>query len=91
MCWFKSKKKDKEKTALLEQKVKALENQVLKILAILKALENQVLKILAILEDLNETDGRLAAENYQLKNLITSHIKNDMDMTEGDETTWEEN
>ena len=48
MCWFKSKK-DKEKIALLEQKV----------------------------EDLDK--------------LIREHIQNDMDMTEGDNTTWEEN
>jgi hypothetical protein len=77
MCWFNIGKKDKEKIALLEQRVETL--------------ETQVLDILGILENLNETDGRLAAENYLLKDLITSHIQNDMDMTEGDETTWGEN
>ena len=77
MCWFNIGKKNKEENVSLEQKVENLESQVLSILDILK--------------DLNETDGRLAAENYQLKELITSHIQNDMDMTEGDETTWEEN
>ena len=76
MCWFKNKK-DKEQIALLEQRVEDL--------------ETQILDILGALEDLNETDGRLAAIYYQLQNLITSHIQNDMDMTEGDETTWEEN
>ena len=76
MCWFR-RKKDKEKIALLEQRVETL--------------ETQVLDILGILENLNETDGRLAAENYLLKDLITSHIQNDMDMTKGDETTCEEN
>lgn len=76
MCWFKSKK-DKEKIALLEQKVEDL--------------ETQILDILGVLENLNETDGRLAAMCYQLQDLIVSHIQNDMDMTEGDNTTWEEN
>ena len=76
MCWFR-RKKDKEQISLLEQKVEVL--------------EAQVLNILDILEGLNEMDRRLAAVNYQLKDLITSHIQNDMDMIEGDETTWEEN
>lgn len=77
MCLFNRRKKDREQIALLEQKVETL--------------ESQVLNILITLEDLNETDGRLAAINYQLKDLITHHIQNDMDMTEGDEIKWEEN
>ena len=54
-------------------------------------LEERVRVLETQIENLNETDGRLAAENYQLRDLIISHIRNDMDMTEGDETTWEEN
>lgn len=76
MCWFFNKKR-KEEMEIMQQKIDNLESQISSILDILK--------------DLNETDGRLAAEIFQIKDTVIYHIENDMDMVEDDGTEWSEN
>lgn len=76
MCLF--SKKDKEKIALLEQKIDTLESQIVNVL------ENYIVE----LNEKIETQNQII---QNLKAIMEYHIQNDMDMTEGDETEWEEN
>lgn len=75
MCWFGNK--DKERIISLEDRVHVLELQV-------EVLTNEICKLI-------ETIGKDEIQIDNIKQIVNHHIQNDMDMTEGDETIWEEN
>jgi len=83
MCLFRSKK-DKEQIAILEQKVNDLE------LTISNLIDNRD-TIINYINDLVENIENQNQIIQNLKAIIENHIQNDMDMTEGDKTKWEEN
>ena len=82
MCWF--RKKDKEQIALLEQKVMNLENDI-------QLLSNDNYCLYGRIVQEAKRREELEHELEQIKTIINYHIQNDMDMTAGDETEWEEN
>jgi hypothetical protein len=82
MCWF--RKKDKERIALLEEKIIKLENSI-QLLS-----DDNYLLYGRIVQEAKKRE-ELEHELEQIKIIINYHIQNDMDMTEGDEIKWEEN
>lgn len=82
MCWF--RKKDKEQINSLEEKIIKLEDSI-QLLS-----DDNYLLYGRIVQEAKRRE-ELEHEVEQIKLTMTHHIQNDMDMTEGDETTWEEN